>query len=98
MSEVLPKRIKNPIYKEFFELEGYDMIPHKNIIDNIGRGSILYTRKDLVGKEVEFKIPRIKEKFEEGIFYELNLKVMINCYVHVFIEEEKVMIKTMNSF
>ena len=50
------------------------MIPHKNIIDNIGRGSILYTRKDLVGKEVEFKIPRVKEKFEEGIFYELNLK------------------------
>ena len=48
------------------------MIPHQNIIDNTGRGSILYTRKDLVGKEVEFKIPRVKEKFEEGIFYELN--------------------------
>ena len=50
------------------------MIPHQNIIDNTGRGSILYTRKDLVGKEVEFKIPRVKEKIEEGIFYELNLK------------------------
>ena len=50
------------------------MIPHQNITDNVGRGSILYTRKDLVGKEVNFKIPRIKEKFEEGIFYELNLK------------------------
>lgn len=74
VSEVLQKNIKNPIYKEFFELEGYEMIPHKNIDDNVGRGSILFTRKDIVGKEVDFKIPRTKDKFEEGIFYELNLK------------------------
>ena len=70
----MPKNFDNPIYKEFFELEGYDMIPHQNIIDNVGRGSVLYTRKDVIGKEVNFKIPRIKDQFEEGIFYELNLK------------------------
>ena len=50
------------------------MIPHQNVIDNTGRGSILYTRKDLIGKEIDFKIPKTKDKFEEGIFYEVNLK------------------------
>ena len=54
VSEVLPKnfdKVKNKIHKEFFEIEGYDMIPHQNVIDNTGRGSILYTRKDLIGQK-----------------------------------------------
>ena len=70
VSEVLPKNPKNKIHKEFFEIEGYDMMPHQNVIDNKGRGSILYTRKDLIGKEIDFKLPKTKDKFEEGIFYE----------------------------
>ena len=34
INEVLPKKKENKIYKEIFEIEGYDMITHGNVIAN----------------------------------------------------------------
>ena len=69
--EVLPKKFKNPINVEEFNVKGYHMIPHENVLKNKGRGSIMYVKKDIDYKEVTFK-PETGI-FEEGIFVELKI-------------------------
>ena len=70
VSEVLPKNSSRKIYAEEFNINGYDMIPHKNIVSNNGRGSAMYVKKGLDYKEVEFEPDR--GCFEEGVFIEIN--------------------------
>lgn len=71
VSEVLPKNFKNTVYKEQFNIEGYDMIPHTNVEKNIGRGSIMYIKKDIPYKEVI--LDSKFSNFEEVILAEINL-------------------------
>ena len=55
VSEVLPKNFREQIYANQFIIDGYDMIPHPNIEENKGRGSILYIRSNLTHMPVEIK-------------------------------------------
>ena len=71
VSEVLPKNFNNKIYPEEFHIDGYEMIPHKNITDNHGRGSILYIQQHIVYKTLELDKDRI---FDENIAVEISLK------------------------
>ena len=71
INEVLPKNFTDPIHKEEFEIEGFDMLPHPNVISNVGRGSILYVHKSLNGKPVDFN--ELDSVFEEQVFAEINL-------------------------
>ena len=61
VSEVLPKSFKSQIFPEIFRIPGYDMIPHPNVSDNKGRGSILYIKSSLIHKEI--KLPKDCEDF-----------------------------------
>ena len=70
VSEVLPKNSRIKIYAEQFNITGYNMIPHKNVVSNKGRGSAMYIKNSLDYKEVTFE-PE-KGHFEEGIFIEIN--------------------------
>ena len=71
--EVLPKsfRAENKLYSNDFKLEGYDMIPHPNIDENKGRGSILYIKSDLTHMPVEIKGQG--NHFQEHILQEVKI-------------------------
>ena len=43
INEVLPKNFTRQIHSEEFSLKDYEIVPHKNVTDNRGRGSIIYT-------------------------------------------------------
>lgn len=69
-TEIIPKNPKNTIYKEAYEIPGYEM--HDNI-DKYGkvpnlRGSIIYIKRGLTWKAVEYGL------FEESLFIEVKLK------------------------
>ena len=71
ISEVLPKFFRYKIYPEEFFLENYEMIPHPNVANNIGRGSVLYIHKSILYTDIKFDID---PEFEEGIYVEIKLK------------------------
>ena len=71
VNEVLPKNIKNPIHKEEFSMEGYEMITHPNVALNKGRGSITYIKNNIINKEIKLG-PKFDD-FEESIFTEIKL-------------------------
>lgn len=71
INEVLPKHFNDPIHKEEFEIEGFDMLPHPNVINNVGRGSILYVHKSLNCKPIDFN--DLNPVFDEHVFAEINL-------------------------
>ena len=70
VSKVLPKNTNRKIYAEEFNIKGYDMIPHENLIINKGRGSAMYIKKGIDYKRVYFE-PK-NGYFEEGIYLEVN--------------------------
>ena len=70
VSEVLPKNFSNKIYHEEFQIKGYEMIPHRNIIENKGRGSILYIQENIVYKTLELDKGMV---FNENISVEISL-------------------------
>ena len=47
------------------------MTPHPNVINNTGRGSLMYIRDKLIHREI--KINSDCDKFEEAIIVEINL-------------------------
>lgn len=71
VSEILPKNLKRQIFPEEFNIKGYNMVYHKNIADNIGRGTIVYIKENLNYKEINIK--PIKGTFEEGLFIEITV-------------------------
>ena len=71
VSEVLPKKYREQVYPEQFKIEGYDMIPHPNVENNTGRGSILYIKEDLIHMPVEIKGPGLQ--FEEHILQQIKI-------------------------
>ena len=78
ISEVLPKNSKRTIHKEEFIVPNYEMIPHPNVINNTGRGSLIYLKRTLIYKEIKIKIGNARDKmdsdkFEEAIIVEINL-------------------------
>ena len=70
VSEVLPKSYKNKIYPEEFLIKGYEMIPHTNILENKGRGTIIYIKEGITNKELNLDK---NNKFEENITVEIPL-------------------------
>ena len=70
VNEVLPKSYKNKIYPEEFHIDGYEMIPHRNVSENKGRGSILYIREGMINKELHLDKD---DYFEENIIVEIPL-------------------------
>ena len=70
VNEVLPKNFNRQIYPEEFALEGYDMISHSNVANNIGRGTILYVHRSLVYKQI---FTNALNSFEESVAVEINL-------------------------
>ena len=68
VNEVLPKSYNRKIYQEEFQIDGYEMIYHKNVSENKGRGSILYVKNGLTNKELNLDID-----FEENIITEIPL-------------------------
>ena len=71
VNEVLPKHFNDPVYKEEFEIDDFDMLPHPNVINNVGRGSILYVHKSLNCKPVEFN--DLNPVFDEHVLAEISL-------------------------
>ena len=75
VSEILPKNRKRTYYHEEFEIQGYDKIPHKTLIENTptsqGRGSALYIRSTLIYKEHILKQPL--SEFEECVAAEITI-------------------------
>ena len=47
VNEVLPENLSQLIHLEEFAIQGYDMVPHDNIVRNKGRGSIIYVNYHL---------------------------------------------------
>ena len=70
VNEVLPKSYNKKIYPEEFEINGYEMIQHKNIPENKGRGSIIYIKNELTNKEININL---ENDFEEHIITEVPL-------------------------
>lgn len=68
--EVLPKSFKNKIYADEFQIKGYEMIAHKNISENKGRGTILYIKDNLTHKELTLGTDT---NCEENIIVEIPL-------------------------
>ena len=54
-----------------FNLEGYEMVAHQNIIKNEGRGSLLYIRKDMDFKQLN--LFNEQEQFDESIYVDIKL-------------------------
>ena len=71
VSEVLPKNFREQIYSNQFIIKGYDMIPHPNIEENKGRGSILYIKSNLTHMPVDIK--GSGKLFEEHILQEIKI-------------------------
>ena len=70
VSEVLPKHFNSKIYTEEFQIDGYEMIPHRNVADNKGRGSILYIKNTITYKYLELDKDNV---FDENITIEIPL-------------------------
>ena len=70
VSEILPKSFNEKIYPEEFQIEGYEMITHKNVKDNKGRGSIMYIHETLINKEIQLDENKV---FSENIIVEIPL-------------------------
>ena len=66
VNEVLPKNFKRKVHAAEFGLKNYEMYAHKNVSDNIGRGSLLYVHNSHISKQVDLKT----EHFEEAFFVE----------------------------
>ena len=78
VNEVLPKSYNRTIYAEEFQISGYEMIHHKNISENTGRGSIIYIKNGLTNKEITINpgkdsLGNVLEDFEESIIIEIPL-------------------------
>ena len=71
VDEVLPKKFSRTINVDEFNLEGYEMVAHQNIIKNEGRGSLLYIRKDMNFKQLN--LFKEQEQFDESIYVEIKL-------------------------
>ena len=71
VNEVLPKNFSRLIHLEEFAIQGYDMVPHDNIIRNKGRGSMIYVKNSTTYKAIN--LPSF-QSFEEVIAIEINLK------------------------
>ena len=56
VNEVLPKNFKWQIDAEEFGLKNYEMYAHRNVSDNIGRGSLVYVHNSLTSKQVDLKM------------------------------------------
>ena len=80
VSEILPKNRKRIYYHEEFEIQGYDKIPHKTLVENTptsqGRGSILYIKSTLNYKEHILKPPL--RDFEECVAAEITINAKEN--------------------
>ena len=74
ISEVLPKNSNRTIHKEEFIIPNYEMITHPNVINNIGRGSLMYLKRTLIYKEIKLGTAKDKlDEYEEAIIVEINL-------------------------
>ena len=71
ISEVLPKNPSRVIHKEEFNIPGYDLIPHRNVLNNTGRGSAMYIKNTISYKEIKFNDEN--DQYEEIITVEINL-------------------------
>ena len=72
INEVMPKNAKREIYREEFHITGYEMITDPNVVNNTGRGSLIYLHNSVTSKQVFFPIDG--ENLSEGVFCEINLK------------------------
>ena len=72
INEVMPKNAKREIYREEFHITGYEMITDPNVVNNTGRGSLIYLHNSLTSKQVFFPIDG--ENFSKGVFCEINFK------------------------
>ena len=73
VSEVLPKNFKRQIHIEEFDLKYYEMYAHKNVFDNIGRGSLVYVHNSYTSKQIDLKLETPTPNFEEAIYIEIKL-------------------------
>ena len=73
VNEVLPKKFKRQIHIEEFGLNSYEMYAHKNVSDNIGRGSLVYVHNSYISKQVDLKLETPTPNFEEAIYIEIKL-------------------------
>ena len=69
VNEVLPKNFKRKVHAAEFGLKNYEMYAHKNVSDNIDRGSLFYVHNSHISKQVDLKT----EHFEEAIFVEIKI-------------------------
>ena len=69
VNEVLPKNFNRQIYLEEFALDGFDIISHSYVANNIGRGTILYVIKSLVYKQM---YTNALNSFEKSVAVEIN--------------------------
>ena len=90
INEVMPKNAKRYIYREEFHITGYEMITVPNVVNNTGRGSLIYLHNSLTSKQVSFPIDG--ENFSEGVFCEINLKDL-----GIYIDQELFFDKHINS-
>ena len=70
-NEVLPKNFSRIIHLEEFVIPEYDIVAHDNVIQNKGRGSMMYVKKSVTYKTIN--LPSF-QFFEEVIAIEVNLK------------------------
>ena len=90
INEVMSKNAQRYIYREEFHITGYEMITDPNVVNNTGRGSLIYLHNSLTSKQVFFPIDG--ENFSEGVFCEINLKDL-----GIYIDQELSFDKHMNS-
>ena len=82
LNEVKPKNSKTDITSEEFRVQGYHLLPHKNITQNEGRGTVIYTKEDLNATQIDIDVN--KESFEEAVFCKIRLdedsEILVGCF------------------
>ena len=73
INEALPKNFARTIHVEEFLIDGYELVPHENITNNTGRGTILYISKTLNYKQLHIR-DETGIEFSESLFVEINLR------------------------
>ena len=81
VNEVLPKNHTRNINPEEFIIEGYEMVAHPNVLNNTGRGTIIYVSNTLNYKQLQ--LFQGDEEFEEAVYIEVKLqnndKLLCSC-------------------